>query len=299
MKVESVRCIQGGMRKRWCVLDTQDVMGRECVSIGSTKQWLHTVLAGQVFGSTYYHAINNFVAECFDAAKRAKKGEAVKSVKAPPVPVQDEQNSGAASGQVVASSQAAKKGRAAIFGAAEDDSDDNLRAIVPRKQGRKGIRMRAAMGWAPITVRNITFVCTCRRGRQLLVPTGTYDLDRIVQHLLPRNGEEPRLTSDDFKDILSDDDENRISWRISRSTRRAASSQGGCVDTPVGHWVVHYTDKDGKDCESCVGLGVPRSSLIGEPLTEEQKMEAARQVLMRARRDWNSLDCSGEDRLQV
>ena len=72
-----------------------------------------------------------------------------------------------------------------------------------------------------------------------------------------------------------------------------------CVDTPVGHWVVHYTDKDGKDCESCVGLGVPRSSLIGEPLTEEQKMEAARQVLMRARRDWNNLDCSGEDRLQV
>ena len=138
MKVESVRCIQGGMRKRWCVLDTQDVMGRECVSIGSTKQWLHTVLAGQVFGSTYYHAINNFVAECFDAAKRAKKGEAVKSVKVPPVPVQDEQNSGAASGQVVASSQAAKKGRAAIFGAAEDDSDDNLSAIVPRKQGRKG-----------------------------------------------------------------------------------------------------------------------------------------------------------------
>ena len=71
------------------------------------------------------------------------------------------------------------------------------------------------------------------------------------------------------------------------------------VDTPVGHWVVHYTDKDGKDCESCVGLGVPRSSLIGEPLTEEQKMEAARQVLMRARRDWNNLDCSGEDLLQV
>ena len=232
MKVESVRCIQGGMRKRWCVLDTQEVMGRECVSIGTTKQWLHTVLAGQVFGSTYYHAINNFVAECFDAAKRAKKGEAVKSVKVPPVPVQDEQNSGAASGQVVASSQAAKKGRAAIFGAAEDDSDDNLSAIVPRKQGRKGIRMRAAMGWAPITVRNITFVCTCRRGRQLLVPTGTDDLDRIVQHLLPRNGEEPRLTSDDFKDILSDDDENRISWRISRSTRRAASSQGVCVWTP-------------------------------------------------------------------
>ena len=143
--------------------------------------------------------------------EKGQKCEAVKSAKVPPVPVQDEQNSGAASGQVVASSQAAKKGRAAIFGAAEDDSDDNLRAIVPRKQGRKGIRMRAAMGWAPITVRNITFVCTCRRGRQLLVPTGTDDLDRIVQHLLPRNGEEPRLTSDDFKDILSDDNENRIS----------------------------------------------------------------------------------------
>ena len=72
-----------------------------------------------------------------------------------------------------------------------------------------------------------------------------------------------------------------------------------CLDIPLGHWHEHYTDKAGKDCEISVGLDVPRLSLGGEQMTPEQKMDAARQALARARREWNRLDCSGEARLQV
>ena len=134
VKVESIRCIRGGVRKEWLVLETNTVMGRECVSIGSTKQWLHILLSGQVHRSTYYHAINNFVAECFVAAKACKALQPVPllDTQDKQVPLQDKQDGGAASSQV------AKRGRAAIFAAGDDESEDQLRAIAPRKQGRKG-----------------------------------------------------------------------------------------------------------------------------------------------------------------
>jgi hypothetical protein len=174
-----------------------------------------------------------------------------------------------------------------------------ISAVVPRKQGRKGIRIRQAMGWVTITVRNITFECTCKRGRQLLVPICTDHLDRIVQHLLPRSGEESRLTPHDFKHLLKEGADQRLAWRISRSIRRAAPSQGLRSETAIGHWIVFYTDADGKDCESYIGLGVPRSSLQGEPLTAEEQMYAAQAVLVKAKREWNRLDCSGEEKCKV
>ena len=74
VKVESVMRIRGGVRKRWFVLDTVEAMGRECVSIGSIKPLLHTLLGGNMHMSKYYHAINNFVADCFDAVNRGKRG---------------------------------------------------------------------------------------------------------------------------------------------------------------------------------------------------------------------------------
>ena len=147
-------------------------------------------------------------------------------------------------------------------------------------------------------MRNIDILCFCRRGRQLLVPAGTEDLDRIVQHLMPRAGENPRATPGNFTDLLEKTDENLITWRLARR-RCKASSQALGVDSPVGHWHVHYTDHEGKSCESSVGLGVPQVSLVGLPLAQEEKLQAARQVLVRARREWNRLDCSGSDRLPL
>ena len=154
------------------------------------------------------------------------------------------------------------------------------------------------MGWGTINVRAIDIVCLCRRGRLVLVPVGTDDLDRIVQHLMPRAGEHPRTTPGNFMDLLEEMDEHRITWRLARR-RRKASSQAGVEDTPVGRWHVQYTDKDGKDCESSVGLGVPQVSLIGDSMAQDEKLQAARQVLVRARREWNRLDCSGSDRYPV
>ena len=86
-------------------------------------------------------------------------------------------------------------------------------------------------------------------------------------------------------------DENLITWRLARR-RSKASSQALGVDRHVGHWHVHYTDKEGKACETSVGLGVPQASLAGLPLAQEEKLQAARQVLVRARRELSRLDCS-------
>ena len=99
-------------------METREIMGWECVSIGSTKQWLHILLSGQMHKSTYYHAINNFVAECFEAVKSVKRTGVQPGPASPPVPLQDKQDGGAASSQV------AKRGRAAIFAAGEDEPED-------------------------------------------------------------------------------------------------------------------------------------------------------------------------------
>ena len=288
MKVESITCIRGGARKRWLVLDTVQAMGRECVSIGSTKPWLHTLLAGNMSMSNYYHAINNFVADCFDAVNRGKRGPPGSAKNVPPVPLQDKPDGGAAS------SQGMKRGRAAIFGV-DDEPEDPPNAIVQRK---RRLRAKVATGFATVKVRNIEILCYCRRGRQLLVPVGTDDLDRIVQHLIARAGEGPRPTPGGFADLLERTDENYITWRIARRPRTASSQAVGSA-SPVGHWTVHYTDKDGKACETTIGLGVPKVSLTGDHLALQEQMQAARLLLVRARREWNRLDCSSSSRFQV
>ena len=155
-----------------------------------------------------------------------------------------------------------------------------------------------ALGWATVHLRNVNNLCCCRRGRQLLVPVGTEDLDHIVQDLAPRAGENPIATPGNFTDHLDHMDENLITWRLARR-RSKASSQALGVDRHVGHWHVHYTDKEGKACESSVGLGVPQASLSGLPMALEEKMLAAGQVLARARREWNRLDCSDIRRFPV
>ena len=298
VKVESVKCIRGGVRKRWIVLETKTVDGHECVSLGSTKHWLHILLSGQMYKSTYHHAINNFVAECFVAVKKVKITGAqpvpLQDKQDKQVPLQDQQDGGAASSQVA---KVVRRGRAAIFAAGDDASDEVPRAIVARKQGRKGMRTRA-VGWTTVHVRNMDILCFCRRGRQLLVPVSTADLDHIVQDLIPRAGEKQMGTSGNFIDLLEETDANMITWRLARR-RVKASSQASGADTPVGHWHVHYTDKEGKACDTSAGLRVPQVSLGGLPLAQDEKLQAARQVLVRARREWNRLDCSESARLPL
>ena len=70
VEVKLQKCIRGGKRMQWMVLDTHVFMERECVGIKSTQKWLHVVLAGTLHRSTCHHAIRNFVNDCHDALRK-------------------------------------------------------------------------------------------------------------------------------------------------------------------------------------------------------------------------------------
>ena len=282
VRVESVKCIRGGMRKHWCVSETAQHLGRECVSIKSTQKWLHSLLNGQMHNTRYRNAISNFVSDCVEAFHQQTEGPSASSQDAPPVPLED-QPAGAS-----AASQAALAGRAAIFRNRTSDSEDEPLADEPvakvkraRRAGSKGSR-----GWASISVRDMEITCYAGRGRQLLVPVATGDMDRIVQHLLPRAGEE-RASESNFSKLLEESDEKLICWR------KASACSQGC-----GCWQVNYTDKDGNAATFRSGLTVPRKNLTGGMMKPQEQMDAARQVLVKARRQWNRLDCSDRARFE-
>ena len=271
----------GGMRKHWCVLETDEHLGRECVSIKSTQKWLHSLLAGQLHNSRYHNAISNFVSDCVEAFHQQTEGPSASSQGAPPVPLED-QLAGAS-----ASSQAALAGRAAIFRNRTSDSEDEPSAIVPKKARRVSTTRASRKGWASIPVRGMEITCYAGRGRQLLVPVATCDMDRIVQHLLPRAGEDARASESDFSKLLEESDGKLICWR------KALGYSQGC-----GCWQVNYTDKDGNTATYRSGLTVPRTNLTGGTLNPQEQMDAACQVLVKARREWNRLDCSDRARFE-
>ena len=275
--VKDVKCIRGGKRKRWCVLETEEHMGRECVRLGSTQKWLHLLLAGQEHNSQYNNAINNFISDCIDALKDRRANPAASSQGAALTPIGDAPS---------ASSQVVKTGRAAIFDRdSPSDTESEAKAAAPMKKPRTSNRRASARGWDTISVRGFGVMCCGGRGRQLLVPIGTGDLDTIVQHLLPR-ADEARREESCIADLLEEDDQKCIAWRKS-----SASSQG-----TAGFWQVFYTDEEGRSMRFRSGLTVPRKTLAGETMTAQQQMDAARQVLLRAKREWNRLDRSEADR---
>ena len=281
--VESVKCIRGGMRKHWCVLDTTQYLGRECVSIKSTQKWLHSLLNGQMHNTKYRNAISNFVTDCIEAFHQQTEGPSASSQDAPPVPSEGQ------SADASASSQAALAGRAAIFRNRMPDSEDEPLADepvanVPKKARRVG--SKGCKGWASISVRDMEITCYAGKGRRLLVPLGTGDLERILNHLLPRAGEE-RADESNFSKLLKESDEKLICWR------KASACRQGC-----GRWEVNYTDKDGNAATFRSGLTVPRKNLTGGMMKPQEQMDAARQVLVKARKQWNRLDYSGRARFE-
>ena len=278
--VESIKCIRGGMRKHWFVLETTEHLGQECVGIKSTQKWLHSLLNGQVHNSKYHNAISNFVSDCVEAFHQQTQRPSASSQDAPPDPLES-QPAGAS-----ASSQAALVGRAAIFRNRTSDSEDE--AWASSKKGCRVSTTRASSkGWASISVRDMRITCYAGRGRQLLVPVATDDMDRIVEHLLPRAGEAARASEFDFSKLLEESDEKLICWR------KAPARSQGC-----GGWQVNYTDENGNSAISRSGLKVPRRNLTGGMMKEREQMDAACQVLVKARREWNRLDCSDRARFE-
>ena len=273
--VQSVKCIRGGKRKQWLVLETQVAMGRECVGIKSTQKWLHVLLAGRLHQSTFHSAIGNFVEDCIEAL-RGRDGVPAASSQAPPIQADP-------SRAAAAQSQKGKAGRAAIIQRDSSDEDDDVK---PKKIARTKRSCRKTVGWTTVSVRGMIIECFRGRGRQLLVPIDGGHLDMIVQHLLPRAGEPPRLPRLNCATLLNDQDVGYIGWRATK-----ASSQ------LLGFWQIKYINKQGACVRSRSELHVPRASLCGRPLTVQEQTEAANMVLRRARVEWNRLDCSGAERL--
>ena len=264
IKVESIKCIRGCMRKEWCVLTMMNHLGKDCVGIKSTQKWLHAVLNGQVHNSKYHNAITNFVSECFDAFREQSEGPSASSQGAPP-------DAGASNAFLVERSS---------------DSEEETPAKTPAKTRvrRVSTKRRAAKPWTNITVRNMKIEAVRGRGRQLLVPVDTDALDLIVQHLHKRQGEDAPAPDSDFRSLLHKSDEGCIRWRAQRSSKNC------------GGWQVCFEGENGKAKRYSNGLGVPRRTLSGELRERKEQMEAAGEVLLKARREWNRLDCSARPR---
>ena len=267
-----VTCIRGGMRKHWIVLETRMHCGRECASIGSRQVWLHQLLAGTMHKSKYHHTIGNFVAECMEAAKTRNA-----ALSQDVAPLQDVQPAASASSQ----GAPALAGRLSIV--RKDSSDDEGMMPTKRRKKKAGRGRASISGFVELTVRDIEITCNVR-GRRVLVPIDTGDLGRIVSHLKPRAGEVATDSASGFGKLLGPGDAKRIAWRSS------ALSQGpGC-------WQIVYEDKGGSAIACRSGMQVPHMTLAGEPMNLTEQRKAAADVLKKARRTWNRLDCSDRDR---
>ena len=273
VEVASVKCIRGGRRKRWMVLETITHMGHECVCVSGRHPWLHMLLAGQVHRSPFHAAINNFVRDCRAAARRQWRGNSSEALSEP--------------AGTPASSQGGPKGRAAIFGS--DSDSDHARMESPAKRRRVGGKPVARTGLRSVLIRGITVRCFCGPGPRLLVPVDTDDLDRIVQHLVTRAGEQADSDSS-FGHLLSESDAGLILWKAP-----AASSQGAPVT--AGSWQIIYQNDKGQTKRTREGLQVPAIDLAGEALSAEAVRDVASKVLVKARRLWNQSDYSERPRL--
>ena len=85
------------------------------------------------------------------------------------------------------------------------------------------------------------------------------------------------------KSLLTEEDKGRICWRSRTTTTEAA-------------WAICFTNKHGVEKYARAGLSVPSTSLTGEEIDEDAFLENARQVLIKARKEWDRADHSGADR---
>ena len=89
------------------------------------------------------------------------------------------------------------------------------------------------------------------------------------------------------RQLLTAKDKGRVWWRAPTSRGRP------------GVFTVCYLSHGGKIHRTSAGLRVPCTELNGDALEVEEYVNACRQVLLKARREWNRMDASGEDRLPL
>ena len=158
---------------------------------------------------------------------------------------------------------------------------------VRSKRSRKGVKPNAS--FRSIVVREMTIQCFCGPGPRLLVPVDTGDVERIVEHLRPRSGEQHDIDST-FGRMLSDMDAGHIVWKSSAASSHRRTGT-------AGSWQIIHHNGAGQTKRTSSGLQVPATCLAGERLTADGLLDAANKDLLKARRLWNQFDCSHRPRL--
>ena len=138
-------------------------------------------------------------------------------------------------------------------------------------------------------IRGMSFCFTVMAGPRVCVPIEGPWLENMIQDLLSRRDEKNKYKSADVSDtggpksLLTEKDKGRIAWKSSTTTTAAA-------------WGIHFVNKHGVEKWARAGLSVPSTSLTGEEIDEDTFLENARQVLIKARKEWDRADHSGADR---
>ena len=136
-------------------------------------------------------------------------------------------------------------------------------------------------------IRGMSFCFTVMAGPRVCVPIEGPWLENMIQDLLSRRDEKSKYNkSADVaasQALLTEKDKGRIAWKSQTRTTAAA-------------WAIRFINKHG--VEKCLraGLSVPSTSLTGEKIDEDAFLENARQVLIKARKEWDRADHSGADR---
>ena len=91
---------------------------------------------------------------------------------------------------------------------------------------------------------------------------------------------------DPMREEMSSQDKARLTWR--RPTLKRP-----------GAWSVRFENSQGELQTWSKGLQVPSMHLDGSLLNEDEQVRAAQQVMKKAKREWNRLDCSEEERFVI
>lgn len=293
VQIQQVTCIRGGARKDWLVLPLMTINGRQCAAFNPHKTWLHQLLNGGCGhradpSSAHVGAITNFFQECLQKFKESSRQEGCE-------PRQGcEPSHAAGSGDAAgcgASPQGKKRGRQAVM--SDNDSDEKNEqdsGHMKRTKAAPRKRIPPRGEFVNAKIRGMSFCFTVMAGPRVCVPIEGPWVENMIQDLLSRRDETSKYNKRADvsnkgcpKSLLTEKDKGRISWKTRTATTAAA-------------WAIRFINKHGVEKWARAGLSVPSTSLTGETIDEDAFLENARQVLIKARKEWDRADHSGADR---
>jgi hypothetical protein len=254
-EVASRLCVRGGHLKEWAVLPVTEVDGRDVITISARSSFLTNI----AFGDTAEHRfeLTRLCAELRDKLLQA-----------------DGIGTGVVEGEEI-------KGKAKLD---LGESDDDAAAGPPSKKRHKGMSGR----WHDVVVRGVTVMARLRQGQQLLVSAESASIVALAAALTaPSQAElvEKKAAKEKEKarteelHISDDKDRGRIRWRWPTTAR-------------MGGWVVIYQDEKGEKHQKHAGLDIPKTNFKGEVMQTADYMKVREEVLISARKQWNTLDQS-------